>query len=327
MARRMRIGFTIVELLVVISIVVLLMGLLLPAIQVARETARRTQCSSNMRQVAQAALEYETGRGNLPPSRTYSPATRVRIAMGDNTNVNNSIYGWPTILLDSLGENSLSTRIEQLDRSGINPYTSPEISKIIKILVCPSDATSLTDSTPLSYACNNGMENVYNTNPADWPENGAIDDRIGNAGYTSIISRADIVNGDGVSNTIMFTENVVTNSWQDATSELKMGVIWDPTMLGNNAFNLPLNSNRTNPTLDTNNAQPSSYHSKGFNVAMADTSVRFVTEKISYNVYARLLSSNGQKVWPAGYTRSMAPPGSWGAIQTIQRTALSSGDF
>jgi len=327
MARRTRLGFTIVELLVVISIVVLLMGLLLPAIQVARETARRTQCSSNMRQLAQAALEYETARGNLPPSRTYSPATKVRIGMGDPTNVNNSIYGWPITLLDSLGEGSLSTRIEQIDRGGANPTVATEIVRPVRIFVCPSDATSLNADAPLSYACNNGMENVYNSNPADWPENGAMDDRTGNMGYNALTSRADIVNADGVSNTIMFTENVVTNSWLDASSELKMGVIWDATMLTNNAFNLPLNSNRINPTVDTNNAQPSSFHSKGFNVAMADTSVRFVSDKISYNVYARLLSSNGQKVWPAGYTRSMAPPGSWAAVQTIQRTALSSNDF
>ena len=64
-----RSGFTLVELLVVISIIAMLAALLLPAIQAAREATRRTQCISNQRQVALALLVFDETRGSLPPLR------------------------------------------------------------------------------------------------------------------------------------------------------------------------------------------------------------------------------------------------------------------
>lgn len=68
MQRRPR-GFTLVELLVVIAILGILTALLLPAVQAAREAARRMQCASNLRQIGQALLNYEVQLGRFPPGR------------------------------------------------------------------------------------------------------------------------------------------------------------------------------------------------------------------------------------------------------------------
>jgi len=82
-------GFTLVELLVVISIVGLLASLLLPAVQSARESARRTQCHNNLKQIALAMLSYESAHRVLPPRAIYSFLTNPQ---GD-------AYTAPTALL------------------------------------------------------------------------------------------------------------------------------------------------------------------------------------------------------------------------------------
>lgn len=156
-------GFTLVELLVVIAIIGILVGLLLPAVQAAREAARRMSCSSNMRQLGLAMLNYESATKRIPPSACINP--RV------TTNASWSIHGR---LLPYLEQNPLANQVDL----SVNWSAYPILSGFrVPIYVCPSDPrsdrprdTAATGSSvsfllyPTNYAFNLGSWFVYDPN-------------------------------------------------------------------------------------------------------------------------------------------------------------------
>lgn len=132
-------GFTLVELLVVIAIIGVLVALLLPAVQSAREAARRTQCKSNLKQIALAALNYESAEGRLPPcgqmgifSKKYAgePYEAVDQRYGE-------MISWAVILLPYLEETALADQFD-LGKNVLEQEGDPQATSVAS-LTCASD--------------------------------------------------------------------------------------------------------------------------------------------------------------------------------------------
>src|SRR5438874_6186566 len=95
-----RSAFTLVELLVVIAIIGVLVALLLPAVQAAREAARRTQCSNHLKQLGLGAQNFNDVRGYLPPSRVSN----------DATDANQNWVTWAVIMLPFIEQQNYYTQ-------------------------------------------------------------------------------------------------------------------------------------------------------------------------------------------------------------------------
>jgi prepilin-type N-terminal cleavage/methylation domain-containing protein/prepilin-type processing-associated H-X9-DG protein len=134
----MRRAFTLIELLVVIAIIGLLVALLLPAVQAARESARRTQCSNNLHQIGIALQSYEAAMRSLPAGYisqfTAGTATTPSVDTGPG-------WGWAAFLLNSLEESSLHALI-RFDRPIEDVLNLPVRTQSVSVYLCPSDSVA-----------------------------------------------------------------------------------------------------------------------------------------------------------------------------------------
>ena len=124
-------GFTLIEMLVVITIIATLAGLLLPAVQAGREASRRSACASNLHQIGVAMLNFENAYKGLPPRRigtSWTPAL---------TGSNTGTCGWGAIILPYL-ELTTVQRLYHYDANFYDPINAAAIGTPIAMYSCPS---------------------------------------------------------------------------------------------------------------------------------------------------------------------------------------------
>jgi prepilin-type N-terminal cleavage/methylation domain-containing protein/prepilin-type processing-associated H-X9-DG protein len=141
-----RTAFTLVELLVVIAIIGILVSLLLPAIQQARESGRRISCISNLRQLGLAVQGYNDAHGTLPASGIVAPLSLQRYTpSGEEFDYpvydqrSGKMFSWIVLILPFMEESSLHDQFD-FSKTVLEQPQEPQ-SKFLPVLTCPSDAS------------------------------------------------------------------------------------------------------------------------------------------------------------------------------------------
>jgi prepilin-type N-terminal cleavage/methylation domain-containing protein/prepilin-type processing-associated H-X9-DG protein len=205
-APKSRRGFTLIELLVVIAIIGVLIALLLPAVQAAREAARRAQCTNNLKQIALAVLNYESGTGSLPMGTLYrTPADGCATVWG---------HTWLNYIYPYLEQSQANNAINYSRpyNSVTNVFTAFNMK--VASYLCPSDsnatkldlASGFIQTVQNSYAGVAGISELHTFSfnpPTNADRCGSLDSE-GVFGRTISFRIADIT--DGTSNTLMAGE-------------------------------------------------------------------------------------------------------------------------
>ncbi len=218
-------GFTLVELLVVIAIIAMLTALLVPAVQYAREAARRATCLNNQKQIGSAVMQFATAKDRLPYGFSVHPNPSGSLA-------NPACLGWVIPLLPYLEQKPLYDQLMADDRliNNLNA-TGANLRPETGVLVCPSRSPTDTPA-PLSYVVNAGARDGFSnptasSEPLDFQASGVFFDHYlpdvlqADGTWTSqeaAIARmktdlAYITRNDGTAHTALVSENIDALDW------------------------------------------------------------------------------------------------------------------
>ena len=299
-------GFTLVELLVVIAIIGILMGLLLPAVQNAREAGRRTTCFNNLYQMAFAATRHSDTNGFIPGWRNAA-------------STNGQFYGWPVLLLPFLERRDLSTAL-----TAVAPSVSAKTS-YLNIYLCPTSPPESQVDAWLSYAGNAGYGSKLEVTASgiDGKGNGVMVDTSLTGNQSNRIDVDYVSNGDGASNTLVLTEKCGTRvtklpKWSNQISVPPTNPIslTDVSATSSTYSSIPVflfagsaattawtpPSGVVGSSNTTDDRFPSSNHPGGVGAAFCDGHVLFLKSTVDITTYVQMMTSNSEQSYAPALT-------------------------
>ncbi len=307
-------GFTLVELLVVIAIIAILIALLVPAVQKVREAAARTQCENNLKQLALAMHNYHDTYKMFP----YGVDNHIH---ADGSEGNSDRFCWFFPVLPYVEQSALYNDIMAY-MAGKSPYSGqpgivtyyPKNKTILSIFICPADPVS--------------PKTITGTGPSDSNQQGFHGNYVACAGSTNFDAdglQGANLNGlfyafsktrmaaimDGTSNTLMFSEIRIVPDGLDSNAHDTRGRYYNNAFQGSVLFSTqyPPNSlildrvqwcettdySPCQSVSSTQNLTPRSYHTGLVNAALADGSVRSITETVNPSIYLALGTRAGNE--------------------------------
>ena len=262
-------GFTVIELLVVAAVIGLLASLLLPAVQAAREAARRTACLNNLRQIALALHTYESAHASFPVGCDGCRLARFPPPPGFRLKRN----AWTVGLLPHLGAGPVAARFDaRLPHD--DPANAAAAGTVLPTMLCPSASRDFRpgprSAGGLAWTDYGGLFGVSHDTPRILPEHEGV------LLYDRVVRTAEV--RDGLSNTLVVGECAGRGD--------RLNGLWaDGHNLFDHRFDSPPNVTRNNELFAD--------HPGGVNGARGDGGALFLSETVSQSVLNALLTRAG----------------------------------
>lgn len=327
-------AFTLIELLVVIAIIAVLIALLLPAVQQARESARRTQCKNNLKQIGLALHNYHDTHSRFPAVMYWSAFTGSGMIAPYNGNTQSAAFyanmgpSWLVSLLPHIDQAPLYNTVN-FNVAISNAANANVVTTSIPGFLCPSDpyASTANKCTTMGGAWARGNyagSGYHRAGATAWNSVGTGDRGV--MGFNNWTSIAFVT--DGTSNTAAawelragwnpgdprgvwasgriggaFVANC-TNGTNGGPYANHTGDCWGINEGNHSNGDDILGSNTDNPSIGMGGwpngdgqAGPKSLHVGGVHMLLCDGTVRFVSQNVDYLIHSRLIAcSDGQPV-------------------------------
>lgn len=294
-------GFTLVELLVVVSIIGVLIALLLPAVQAAREAARQASCLNNQKQIGVAIASYEGVQHKFPPGRVgcdqtgENPSYPFSLCPLDLTPEERTGASGFVMILPQLEQQALFDMLAVHDgglwnrnTADVGWYDNPNkrwgVNERPQVFVCPSDTSQAISDVyfPPILAATGSYALVHGTLGGD---NAGKTAKYANDGlFLYVIQRKAKQVGDGLSNTLMLGEVLLADTFESSNT-------WTYGIVNADCLRNTANPLNTRPGADKNgesltqNGAFGSQHPGGALFCFADGHAEFLSDDVDFSLY------------------------------------------